>query len=58
MLDVRGADISFRRWDINRLFCTPTTDVISILIANPIAKLVSNLRSFSFGGLQLAPALV
>lgn len=34
----RGAEIRFRRSEFNRSFCKPTTDVISILTANQIAK--------------------
>lgn len=41
--------------DINILLCRPTTDVICILIANPIAKAWASVKS-AFAAPQLALA--
>ena len=52
----RGAEVRFRRLEFNRSSCKSTTDVISILTANPIAKAWAAAKeAFSFRSFALAP---
>lgn len=54
----QGAEIRFRRLDINRLPRKPKTDVISTITANPIASAWAKVKSVFAPSYSFAPALV
>lgn len=57
MTSIVGADYSFRRKDINRLFCKSTIHVRIFLIAKSIASIKGSLASFASAFEVKTPAM-